>query len=340
MTANGYVAGPGGLWIKPGLAPLLAGVDTLVFDIDGVLIDTTCSYPEASARVVRLYFGQVLRWPGQGELLLPDECALFKAAGGFNNDWHLAAAAILFYLAKAARIGVAELDALREAPPSLAEFTAAVRAAGGGLAAARQVALAGLPRSLADGVTSDWDLPLIERLGAEVYGGVDGAEALFGVTPRYVQEPGLFHRERPLLDPARLQRGGWQVGVYTGRQAREARPALTACGLGGLPADRICAADGPFVKPDPAGLRHLVGRVGSRKAIFFGDNVDDIRTVLNYRATAGPDEPPFWFAGMLGGALGDQTEAVFRELGADLIAPNVNAVLDLLLWPEGTGQAR
>lgn len=332
MTSDAYVAGPGGLWIKPGLAPLLAGVDTLVFDIDGVLMDTTESYPEASSRVVQLYFSRVLRWPGEGALLLPAECELFKAAGGFNNDWHVSAGAVLFYLAKAARIGVADLESLRAAPPGLREFTAAVKAAGGGLDGARQVALAGLPSQLAEGVLADWDLPLIERLGCEVYGGVDGAGLLFGITPRHVQEPGLFHRERPLLDPARLARGNWRVGVYTGRQAAEAGPALAACGLAERVApELLCAADGPYLKPDPAGLRHLAARLGTRAGLFFGDNLDDIRTVLNYRAAAVPADPPFFFAGILGGALGEQTEPVFRELGADLIAPDVNTVLDLLL---------
>lgn len=331
-----YAAGPGGIWIQPGLVSLLTGVDTLVFDIDGVLVDTTGSYPEVASRVVQMYFSRMLRWPGEEVLLQPAECALFKAAGGFNNDWELAAGAVLFYLAKAARIGAVALDGLRKAPPALPEFTAAAGAAGGGLESVRRLALAGLPAPLADGVLADFDRGLIERLGQEVYGGADGCETLFGFAPRHVREPGLFNLERPLLDADLLAQTGAKVGIYTGRTWRESQFVLPANGLDGrVSPETFCGSDSPFHKPDPGGLRHLGARLGTRSGVFCGDNIDDVRTVIAYRQAAGPDAPPFWFAGILGGVLGERSEVVFRSLGADIIAPDVNAVVRLFLPLEG-----
>ncbi len=329
--SEAYVSAPGGIWLQPGLAARLAHVDTLVFDMDGVLIHTEESYPQVISHAVQHYFGRILRWPGTATLLPAGETVLFKLAGGFNSDWAVAQAGVLFYLAKAARLGPADLDGLRQAPPTVAEFTAAVKAAGGGLAGAEQVALAGLPAALADGVRRDWDALLVERLCMELYGGEDWAPAMFDLQPQYVRGPGLFNCERPLIDAERLHRSGRKLGIYTGRVRREAWPALQLCQVAGAFADPVLmCADGDHRKPDPAGLRTVVARLGGSAGIFFGDNIDDCKTVLNYRQTAGPGTAPFWFAGVLGGVLGDRAEMIFREMGADLITPSVNAVLDLL----------
>lgn len=327
-----YTAGHGGTLVRSRARRTLAAVDTVIFDVDGVLVDTSRSYPEAICQAVHLYFTRILRWPGEGELVVPADSDGFKQAGGFNNDWHVAQAVVLFYLAKAARIGAADLAALRRAPPTLAEFTAALRQAGGGMAAAERVALSGLPAQLRAGVEADWDRALIERLCMEVYGGEDACEEMFGFTPRHVRGPGLWRLEAPLLDRSLL--GGprrWQVGIYTGRVRSELGPALRLVGLHDPAPAAICTADGPYVKPDPAGLDHLAGLLDTRVGVFCGDTVDDARTVLNHRAGRRAGEPPaFLFAGILNGGLGPDAETIFRNLKADVIAPDVNAVLRLL----------
>lgn len=326
-----YLPGPGGTWLRPGLAEDLRHVDTLVFDMDGVLVDTSGSYTEAVCQAVQTYFSRCLRWPGDARLITLDEIALFKRAGGFNSDWYLAQAVVLFYLAKAARLGGADLAALRQAPPSLAEFAAAVAAAGGGLAAAERLALAGLPAALAEGVRRDWDRALIDRLCMEAYGGEDWAPAMFGITPRYLRGPGLCNRERPLVDAGRILATGRRVGVYTGRERAEAQPALQLCGLAGVAAGgALVTSDQGIKKPDPEGLRRIIRHLGGRAGLFFGDNVDDAHTVLRYRQEAAPGDPPFYFCGVLGGVLGEGAEAAFRELGADLIAPSVHTALAVL----------
>lgn len=330
MTHVDYQAGPGGVWIKPGLAPLFSRLRILVFDVDGVLIRTGASYPRAVSEAVQYYFSRILRWPGTVQLVTPEETHPFKLAGGFNDDWHLAQALALFYLAKAARIGAADLGALRQAPPSLADFAAAVKAAGGGVAGAEQVALAGLPAELRAGVLADWDRDLITRLCQELYGGTDGCAPMFGFAPRYIRAPGLYNTDQPLVAAERLRQVPYRLGVYTGRAMQEALVGLKACGLAELfPPERVCASDGPYRKPDPGGLRHLGDLLGSGPGLFFGDNIDDIRTVIRYRNEVA-DGPPFLFAGILGGVLGEAAEPTFRELGADLIAPDVGAVLDFL----------
>src|SRR5690242_3563131 len=65
-------------------------LDTALFDVDGVLIDTAHSYRlaviHATDRLVRTVQGLP---DAPDPLLTPEDVALFKRAGGFNNDWHL-----------------------------------------------------------------------------------------------------------------------------------------------------------------------------------------------------------------------------------------------------------
>src|SRR5215470_10462711 len=84
------------IWLRPdltrdaflGTAP---SVDAAVFDVDGVLIETTRSWRLAVIEAVEVLVRSVngLRG-GPSPLVAPEEVALFKRAGGFNSDWDLA----------------------------------------------------------------------------------------------------------------------------------------------------------------------------------------------------------------------------------------------------------
>lgn len=325
------LSAPGRAWVRPGALVLLARVDTVVFDVDGVLLDTSASYPRVIEEAARFYFTHILRWPGRGDPIRAEQVPLLKRAGGFNSDWDVTAAVILFYLAKAARLGAVDLGALVAAPPTLPEFAEVVARAGGGLSGAVEVALAGLPDALRAGVLADWDRALIDRICCEFYGGEDGCEPMFGFRPRYVRGPGLYRAERAQLGPDPLLSSGLRLGLYTGRVMGEALFGLEQAGLAGVFApEAIAASDGPYRKPDPQGLVHLARVLGSRCGLFLGDNVDDALTVRRYREEHPAGAPPFLFAGITGGVLGDRAGAIFREMGADVIAPEPGAVLDLL----------
>jgi phosphoglycolate phosphatase-like HAD superfamily hydrolase len=64
----------------------ISQVDSLVFDIDGVLIDVRDSYREAACQTVQFYFKEILRFQGSQNLINPEEVKYFKMAGGFNNE--------------------------------------------------------------------------------------------------------------------------------------------------------------------------------------------------------------------------------------------------------------
>ena len=80
------------IWRRPGLDLSAFPLDAAIFDVDGVLIDTSQSYiravMSASEQLVRLVNG--LR-AAPSPLLSPEDILLFKLAGGWNNDWHCTA---------------------------------------------------------------------------------------------------------------------------------------------------------------------------------------------------------------------------------------------------------
>jgi len=73
--------------------------DLLIFDMDGVLIDVSRSYRQAIQKTVQIFFETCLGLKkGLGTLVTKEEISLFKSIGGFNNDWELTSALILYLL--------------------------------------------------------------------------------------------------------------------------------------------------------------------------------------------------------------------------------------------------
>lgn len=100
----------------------LRSIDTVVFDIDGVLLDVIGSFREVVSRTVQFYFTDILEFEGSKTLIQPLENELFKLAGKFNNDWDLTYAVVLFYLWKSVRLGIRNIDIIRTEGLSLEEF--------------------------------------------------------------------------------------------------------------------------------------------------------------------------------------------------------------------------
>ena len=59
--------------------------DLLVFDIDGVLIDTSISFPSAISKSV-VHYGELIGFPLWPEPTF-EEVNLFKMYPGFNNEF-------------------------------------------------------------------------------------------------------------------------------------------------------------------------------------------------------------------------------------------------------------
>ena len=104
----------------------------ILFDLDGTLIDVSGSYDFAVAQTVALYCKKVAGLSVEGELVTFDELAALRSAGGFNNDWDLAAGLTIWALDqfRGSGPGATVSNAAYSTLPSVIDR---IRAGGGGL---------------------------------------------------------------------------------------------------------------------------------------------------------------------------------------------------------------
>jgi len=284
-------------------------VDAVVLDVDGVLVDVADSYRRAIVESIDHVYGETIDRA---------DVQRFKDAGGFNNDWELTDAAALFVLAR--REG-AELG--------LAEFTRAVTAVGGGLAAARTVVSEELAPADRERVLSAWDSARLRDvfqalyLGSELYAELEGGEPP-------LETEGFIHDEPVLVtrDTLRALEERFAVGVLTGRPAAEAEIALERVGLDVAPDHRFTMDDWEAGKPDPEALVRLAERFEADAVAFAGDTLDDVQTAVN-AATA--DRRTYHGVGVLtGGLTGEHGREMFDRAGAAAVVESVNDLPELL----------
>lgn len=303
----------GDVLVKQSSLPLIAQLDCIVFDVDGVLVDVSESIQLVHKEAARRFL-EALGWTNCDDMVEPADVDAFKLAGGFNNDWDVAAAWLLLYLEKSRIAGSVDGAMVKAVTPSLREFAADLARRGGyldsALAAIREMCRPGDW----DAIQAQWDRPALERTFQETYSG-DLCPEVYGFEPS-VSRPGLIHRDRALLDRRYLP--ALKLGIATGRTGGETRAAVRLLGWDDVFADEtIVSEDDGFWKPDPRILDLAVRRLGGTLAMYIGDTPDDLRTVKRYNEDFGPMLSCMVRTG-LQGANGD---------GADVIANDVNAAL-------------
>lgn len=325
----GYVRARPQIWVKDSSMSLVSQVDALVLDVDGVLINVTNSFRVVISQTVQHYFFRILGFTGDAVLVKPSETQLFKLAGGFNNDWDLTSAAVLFYLAKAELTSAADLDVIREQGQSLDEFTAAVRRVGGGIEGVREVLWPVLTREQRKAVEKRWNRPVIEETFQELYGGVDHCQRLYGFKPSYNRRIGLVNDERVMIQPESIKPWLPKVGILTGRTAEETELALELTGLKDLISPENIISDGAMSpekrKPQPEVLLELGRRLGGSVTAYVGDVLDDLLLVRN--ANRCPECPSVYISCMVVSPLRRAEVEFYQIEGADVIGMNVNEVL-------------
>ncbi len=317
------------LFIKQPVLNLLPQLDALVFDVDGVIVDVSGTFRVVICQAAELYGERFLGFE-PGPLLRVTEVELFKAAGGFNNDWDLCSAVVLLYVVKSLTSHSRQSTTLREVSPTLAEYTEEIGRRGGGLAAAEEYLVHGLTPDQRRELSSRWTPRLITQICEELYAGDDHCVQLYGREPEHVHGPGLCEQEPVLLRPETLP-AGRKLGVLTGRTREETRFALGRAGLIGLiPEAHWVTHDDGVKKPEGRALWEVYTRLNFKLALYVGDTLDDLRTVGNYRTLKVSDHAKVLSGLVLTGPAGVANRQTFLERGAEIVAPDVNAILTYL----------
>ncbi|MFB6205607.1 MAG: TIGR01548 family HAD-type hydrolase [Haloglomus sp.] len=284
--------------------------DTVVFDVDGVLIDVADSYRRAVVESVERVYG---------ETLAREQLQRFKNAGGFNNDWTLTYAVALYVLAYREGLG-----------RSVETFTDTVAASGGGLEAVEAVVADLLDPDARERVYAEWDCDRLRNVFQQLYLGDERYRDLEGGEPPLPTEHRGFIEDEPvLLDSATLDAlVGHELGVVTGRPRAEAEIALERVGLD-LPDDRVYAMeDGPG-KPEPDALLAVADDADAESVVFVGDTLDDIETASN--ATEADPAREYHGIGVLtGGLTGASGRRKYEQRGASAVLDSVNDLPALL----------
>ena len=342
-------------------------LDALIFDIDGVLLDVSESYRSAIRQTVQIYFEQVLGLaPCEGELVSREEVAAFKLAGGFNNDWDLAAGIAEYFVAmldapeetraRAASIpeiiaflrragkGIKTTAADLQREKDIPAFAATLRAEGGGLGAVRKF-LGDRNAHLLFTEGDPRETNLVKRIFEEVYLGEELFRTEYGEPPRIHPGEGLIRRERLIPNPELLATLSKKVplGIATGRPRHQATYALERAGVAAFfralvtyddvlnAEQQQVAATGARVhlgKPHPYSLLEAAQRIAPANArcAYIGDTLDDVRA-----ANAAKSEMDFISIACL--APWEDKPAMRREFeraGADVIVRNPDELKDLI----------
>jgi HAD superfamily phosphatase len=318
------------LFIRQDLFKSLPQIDAILFDIDGVLLDVSLSFRAAIVETTQHYAKNTLHLEDTGKLILPEEVELFKFAGGFNDDWDLTNAAVALVIAKWAQTGATDTQTIRDASPSWEEYTSAIKRRGGGLVEAEGFILEMLGSTERREFARHWNARLVTRLFQEFYGGDDACRDLYGFDPEYIHGEGFYKREKAMVDPTLIP-GGMKCGVVTGRAKPETRLGLRhAKLLNRIKEEGWVTPESGAKKPDGKTLMLARDALDFKFGLYIGDIMDDLQTVLNYRELRGAGKARIISAIVLSGPSGATHRRDFLEAGADIVAPDVNFLLQYL----------
>ncbi len=224
--------------------------DVLIFDIDGVLIDTSRSFSSAVTEAVRI--------ATDSSLFMPSDYQRIKEVPGFNNDWLTGCAGFLWIW------NYTEL--------SINDYCQRLAENGGGLPALQKLSVQ----------EDSAHFENVIRLCQESYGGKRSCRRLYGFEPATIQHGGQWQTEQSLLPSAIFNQLNVPFMIFTGRDKTETGLAMEILGWN-LPSEKILFSDQPELdKPNPVKLIQAFVNNNYQNGYYFGDSIDDYNTVQNF----------------------------------------------------------
>jgi HAD superfamily phosphatase len=291
------------------------------------LIDFTESIRKVNCIAPAFYLREKIGLPMEDDLLTSADIEQFKHAGGFNDDWDLTFAIVLYFLVKRHETPDTDAGTLLVTGLKLQRFAYKVGEKGGGLKTAEEFLLGKfMPRDQED-ILRIYHKPTIRKVFQAIYAG-DLCKKLYHFDPENFKgnEKGYIYKDKPLIDLSLLPEG-MTPSVFTGRTYEETIEAMALTKLDGIiPQEHWVTKRDGVTKPSPVGLQTLVKKTGSLTGgIYIGDMIDDVKTVQAYNEKN--EGAPFLSALVLTGPEGASNRKRYEKSQADIIADNVNEVL-------------
>jgi len=322
----------------------LSGVDAVVFDCDGVLVDARRSYDETirvvAEAMVKETTGTAVDLRKSAPLLI----SRIRRTGGFNNDWDTTYALTMFSVAaldgkggsttkrldaivrrfgSKARIGGArDVDAFLEQEPEDPNLGNA----------REEMGYPGTPPG-----------SRMATLFDEIYFGSALFKRVRGVDSKSKRKRGLIELERILLDEKTLRRlseilGGRRLALATGRPYLGTKHTLGKLMRWFDKDASIFIGDADIVpelaktleryrKPSGASLLRARDKLSSDALLYVGDSAEDLMMVQDAR----PEFGGLRFAGVSETSPDpEKLTSYFDRGGADVMVRSVNQIPDVL----------
>ena len=309
-------------------------MNLLVFDMDGVLVDVSASYREATRQAAFVFLkdckgGDRLPQP----LFSLEELAAVKQSGGLNNDWDMTHRIISLLLVMADTEGSDR--SLWDVGPLAGYLSHAERP----LSAIME---SGRLSKAADGFyTGDVGSGnIIKQIFQEIYLGQELFQETYGFAPQYCMQEGLILKEKLFTSRFLLQKlsAGNRMAIATGRPKSEALYPLEKHGLDMFSTvvsfdeceaeeKRILEKTGCQVslgKPSPFMLDSIASLYpDAEKLYYFGDVGDDMKAAKSSRY-------PFAAVGITYSAPDKEASAkALLECGADILIHSPEELTDI-----------
>jgi phosphoglycolate phosphatase-like HAD superfamily hydrolase len=243
--------------------------DMLIFDVDGVLIDTCESFRLATAETVRWCWEHLLGGSADCEGYTPEYFHLCKSHPAFNDDAVVAWALLRCMERSRARTGS---TSMKETFPSLEAWRSELDTYG------QDETVEETSRR----ETNRLSLSVVRSVMEEIYYGEDTYVQCKGKPVHNIGGDGFWKLEKPTLSQ-HWKDLGLPVGIYTGRSRIEMSLAQRQLGWLDFPQDMAVTSDEGVLKPSPLGLAMLCERSGARSPFFFGDTASDKEAWLAFR---------------------------------------------------------
>ncbi len=305
-------------------------IDGILFDVDGVLVDTRLSYNLAIKKTVK-HILDILNMAKPIKSVSDNIILKMRRTGGFNNDTDTTYALILTSLVSQIA-NPKELESLLFGAPNKIDAR--------GIMSMEKYLSTLYSRATVKKMKHKLGYPgpvgesIVTTVFDEVFYGAELYNQRYGIYPKYYFGDGLIDNEKVVITKrtARflLDKFNNSIGVVSGRSKLAFEYSLQGVLSTFNQEACIFLEDEPRknAKPNPYGIRKAMKRMLMKHAIYVGDSVEDIIMVEKAKKEMGLDVE---FIGVYGSSAKPmETRKALRQNGAELLLRSVNRLPNVL----------